>query len=350
MSKQANYFKLGVFILAATAVFVAIVLALSAGALFKATVTVETYFNESVQGLDIGSAVKYRGVQIGRVTQIDFTSRKYEQDLRPQDRKQYVMVEAELWPEVIDAKGERDEARLEDMIRGGLRARLAPLGITGTAYLEIDYVDPEANPPLEITWKPENPYIPSSPSTYNRIVSGAQSFLAKLDQTDIEGTLRSIGVLVQSINAKVEELPVESLGKDAHAMLREVRAAARQVSALAASPDLQRTLRDLAAASERMRTVLANPAFDQAPEDAAAVLGRLREIVDGKELKSSLANLDRMLRRFDELSAGADLDIASTLSNLRHITQNLRELTEDTRRYPGSILSDPPKPVTLPAR
>jgi len=350
MSKQANHFKLGVFILVATAVFVAIVLALSAGALFKTTVTVETYFNESVQGLDIGSAVKYRGVQIGRVTQIDFTSRKYQQDLRAQDRKQYVLVEAELWPEVIDATGEPDAARLEDMIRAGLRGRLAPLGITGTAYLEIDYVDPESNPPLEITWKPENPYIPSAPSTYNRIVRGAQSFLAKLDQTDIEGTLRSIAVLVQSINAKVEALPIESLGKDAHAMLREVRAAAAQVNALAGSSNLQRTLRDLATASERARAILANPAFDRAPEDAAAAFARLREIVDGKELKNSLANLDRVLRRFDELSAGADLDITTTLSNLRRITQNLRELTEETRRYPGSILSDPPKPVTFPSR
>jgi MlaD protein len=350
MSRQANYFKLGVFILAATAVFIAIVLALGAGAFLKKTVTVETYFNESVQGLDIGSAVKYRGVQIGHVTQIDFTSRKYEQELRAQDRKQYVLVEAELWPEVIDAKSERDAARLEDMIRAGLRGRLAPLGITGTAYLEIDYVDPDSNPPLEITWKPDNLYIPSAPSTYNRIVRGAQSFLAKLDQTDIEGTLRNIALLVQSINAKVEELPIESLGRDAHAMLREVRAAALQVSALTASPDLQRTLRDLATASERARAVLANPAFDRVPEDAAAAFARLREIVDGKELKSSLVHLDRTLRRLDELSAGADLDITTTLSNLRRITQNLRELTEETKRYPGSILSDPPKPVTLPAR
>jgi paraquat-inducible protein B len=350
MSAQANHFKLGVFILAATAVFIAIVLALSAGALFKTTVTVESYFNESVQGLDIGSAVKYRGVQIGHVTQIDFTSRRYQQDLPPQDRKQYVLVEAELWPEVIDADNEPDAARLADMIRAGLRGRLAPLGITGTAYLEIDYVDPDSNPPLEITWKPSNPYIPSAPSTYNRIVSGAQSFLAKLDQADIEGTLRGIAALVQNINTKVEQLPIESLGKDAQLMLGEVRTAAAQVSALVTAPDLRRTLQNLATASERARTVLANPAFDRAPEDAAAVFARLREIVDGKELKNSLAYLDRVLRRFDEISADADLDVAATLSNLRRITQNLRELTEETTRYPGAILSDPPKPVMLPAR
>jgi len=94
MSQKANYFKLGLFIIASVAVFLAIVLALSAGQLFKRTVPIETYFNESVQGLDVGSAVKFRGVQIGRVTGIGFTATTYQQDQPPQERKQYVLVEA----------------------------------------------------------------------------------------------------------------------------------------------------------------------------------------------------------------------------------------------------------------
>jgi len=35
-----------------------------------------------VQGLDIGSKVKYRGVVIGEVTKISFTYVKYQQDKR----------------------------------------------------------------------------------------------------------------------------------------------------------------------------------------------------------------------------------------------------------------------------
>ena len=42
--------------------------------------------------------------------------------------------------------------------------RLAPQGITGTSYLEIDYVDP-VPPILPIDWTPDNIYIPSAPST-----------------------------------------------------------------------------------------------------------------------------------------------------------------------------------------
>ena len=47
-------------------------------------------------------------------------------------------------------------------IEKGLRIRIAPQGITGTNYLEIDYVDPKANPELPISWEPDHVYIPSA--------------------------------------------------------------------------------------------------------------------------------------------------------------------------------------------
>ena len=61
MSQQANFFRLGLFILAAIVVFVAIVLALSAGQVFRHTVVLETYFNESVQGLNQAGGEVPRG-------------------------------------------------------------------------------------------------------------------------------------------------------------------------------------------------------------------------------------------------------------------------------------------------
>ena len=191
MSRKTNYFKLGLFVIAAVVIAIAIVLALGAGNIFKSTTTIETYFDESVQGLDVGSAVKYRGVQIGRVTKIGFTFNRYQQDVPMQNRKPYVLVEAELQPQLIGVGAASEPERLKEMIAAGLRARLAPVGITGTAYLEIDFVDPKANPPLTITWVPLTVYIPSAPSTYNQIISGAQKFLAVLDNADVEGTMHS---------------------------------------------------------------------------------------------------------------------------------------------------------------
>ena len=53
--------------------------------------TMETYLNESVQGLEIGSKVQYRGVVVGEVRKIGFTYNKYELDKPMSERLRYVM-------------------------------------------------------------------------------------------------------------------------------------------------------------------------------------------------------------------------------------------------------------------
>ena len=53
---------------------------------FRKKALVETYIDESVQGLDVGSPVKFRGVPVGRVEQISLTSAEYA------TRRQYVLV------------------------------------------------------------------------------------------------------------------------------------------------------------------------------------------------------------------------------------------------------------------
>src|SRR3954469_21039526 len=94
MSAQANFFKLGLFVIAGTVALVLLLLVLGSGRWFQSKVVVETYFNESVQGLDVGSKVKCRGVNVGEVTRISFTYTKYQLDRPPDERLRYVLVEA----------------------------------------------------------------------------------------------------------------------------------------------------------------------------------------------------------------------------------------------------------------
>ena len=67
MTKSTNYFKLGLFVTITALVALASAAALGARATMPETVAYHTFFNESVQGLDVGSPVKYRGVNIGVV-------------------------------------------------------------------------------------------------------------------------------------------------------------------------------------------------------------------------------------------------------------------------------------------
>src|SRR5436309_15242868 len=116
MSQRANYFKLGLFVIGAIVAGILVLLIIGTGRFLQKRVTIETYFNESVQGLDIGSKMKYRGVEVGQVTRISFTYVKYEQDKPMTDRKRYVLVEAQIQPRLVGGRAANDIASAESKI------------------------------------------------------------------------------------------------------------------------------------------------------------------------------------------------------------------------------------------
>ena len=52
MSLKANYFKLGLFVIGAVVAAAALIIIIGSGRAFQTKIPIETYFNESVQGLD----------------------------------------------------------------------------------------------------------------------------------------------------------------------------------------------------------------------------------------------------------------------------------------------------------
>src|SRR5688500_6861292 len=71
MAAPTNHYKLGLFVILGIAAAIAVAVGLGAQSMRKETMTYDTYFNESVQGLDDGSPVKLRGVTIGHVAAIE---------------------------------------------------------------------------------------------------------------------------------------------------------------------------------------------------------------------------------------------------------------------------------------
>jgi hypothetical protein len=124
MSLKANYFKLGLFVVGAVVAGAIVIVVIGSGRWFQPRLSIETYFNESVQGLDVGSKLKYRGVEIGQVTRIGFTYNKYQQDRPMQQRARYVLVEAQMQPKLLGGRVGRRSERAEKR-RPANRARPA---------------------------------------------------------------------------------------------------------------------------------------------------------------------------------------------------------------------------------
>ncbi len=337
MNRNMPYFRLGVFILLALAAIIALVVVLGSGSLFRKLITLETYFNESVQGLEVGSKVMFRGVKIGNVTRVTFTYVKYELDRPPGQRKPYVLIQFQIQPELIG--GGSDSEEVEHIITGevqkGLRVRQAPLGITGLAYLEIDYVNPKTNPPLAINWKPDHLYIPSTFSTFGRIFSNAEELVQQLANLDLEGLVTNISALAVTLTRKADELDLAGASREATALLVDARQTVQRLHKILANPAWDAVPGNIASASRDAAVV---------GHDAAAAAARIRKIAESDEFQKILVQLDRTLSRVDRLVAGRENDVAVTLSNLRQITDNLRELSENAKRYPsGVIFGEPPK-------
>ena len=207
MSQKANYFKLGLFVIGALAAGILVLVIIGTGRFFERRVIIETYFKESVQGLDIGSKLKYRGVTIGEVTRISFTYVYYQHDL-PMPAAQAlragrgaVAAAARRRPRGGRRHHEPENAQME--VEKGLRLRLAPQGITGTSYLEMDYVDPPP-PVLPISGRRSNIYIPSAPSTvHGDRQRRAGHHGAAAQASTSRGTIANVNKLLITANDRV---------------------------------------------------------------------------------------------------------------------------------------------------
>jgi ABC-type transporter Mla subunit MlaD len=356
MSQKANYFKLGLFVIGAVVAGVAVLVIIGSGRWLTPRAVMETYFNESVQGLDIGSKMKYRGVVIGEVTRISFTYVKYEQDKPMNQRKRYVLVEARLEPRLVGGRAANDIASPESSrieVERGLRVHLAPQGITGTNYLELDYVDALPAPVLPIDWVPDNIYIPSTPSTVSTFVNAASEIIDRLHRLDIETTVANLNKLLVTAIDRVGSLDTAGISKGvatltqrADRTLAKIETTLDGVAAKKLSDEAVGLLAELRQTNGELQTFLANPAFRKLPDDTSAALAGVRQLVSDPKLPQSIAHMERTLARLDRIFGTGEADLTTTFDNLRQITDNLRDLTEDAKRYPSNLLfGAPPRPL-----
>lgn len=349
MSLKANYFKLGLFVIGAIAALVTILVIIGSGRIFQQKITIETYFNESVQGLDIGSKVKYRGVVIGEITKIGFTYNKYELDKPVSERLRYVLVEAQLQPKLLGGKTAAGEITGSETAKAeaarGLRVRSSPQGITGTNYLEMDYIEPPP-PPLPFDWTPENVYIPSAPSTVAQLVNSASEIMDRLHKLDVEGTVANFNKLMVTTNDRISAIDTKTISNRMDRVLAKIETTLDSIATKQLSDEAVALLKELRTSNAELKKMLGNPALQKLPDDAAAAVARAKAVLDDPNLQKTLAHLTQTLARLDRILGAGESDITVTVENLRQITDNLRDLSEDTKRYPANVIrGEPPIPL-----
>jgi ABC-type transporter Mla subunit MlaD len=229
MSQKPSYFRIGLFIIIALAILAAGLIAFGAGQAFRERIYIETYVDATIQGVDVGSPVKFRGVQVGRVSAINFTFTEYGSP-REAGRYNYVIILMEIDREMFPGMfSENITPLIEKNVAQGLRARIEPLGITGMNYIEINYVtDPSLFPPLAVDWKPHYYYIPSAPGQLTNILDSINKIMVQLDELNIGGMSKTGTELLENLNKAVTGAEIGKVSADLQALLTDFRSALDQ--------------------------------------------------------------------------------------------------------------------------
>lgn len=295
-NSNPNYFRLGIFVLAAIGALLAIILIFGSGQLFKKSFMVETYIKQSVTGLDAGAAVRFRGVKIGQVTSIDLSGDVYEKEVPMPERREYVVVRMQIFGDKIEL------SHLQTYLKDNLRARIKSMGITGVNYVELDfYTSASQYSPLPYSWEPEYPVVPSMPNQADEIISGIQKLISALNEMDVDGTQKKFDALLGNLNKLMA-----GDGKDNSGLITSVK-------------------------------------------DLNVLLDRIAKVTDKDQLNILMRELVATMVSLRQTVTSVQGDTTATLENIRQASEQLNEFTRVASQSPSSLIwGEPPARITPP--
>ncbi len=305
MNAKVNYILVGLFVLGLGAAFIGALLWLSAGGPGKHYDHYVVYMTESVSGLSKDAAVKYRGVDVGRVRDISL-------DPTNPERVRLLLDIEEGTPIKVDTV-----------------ATLETQGLTGLASINLSGGSKDAAP---LTPKNGQEYavIPSRPSLLGRLDQSVSKLIENLTETS-----NRLNHLLDHGNQKA----VSNTLKHFETISRGLAAKMQTVSA--AMDDFAATMRNVRVASGDLPKLMA-----QAREGAAALKNMADQLAaTGVALRKRVnASGDRVQKFANETLPQAQ----ATVEELRLAAENLRRMSEQLERNPSILIYGAPKPAPGP--
>jgi paraquat-inducible protein B len=251
-----------------------------AKALMPREAVIETFvvkFTQSVRGLQVGSAVDFRGIVVGEVKRIDL-------EFDPKEVRFLTAVEIDVYPERLRSRY-RDPSRaalpnltppqrIQRFVERGFRAQLKSANLlTGQLYITLDFFPKAPKATMDLAHKP--PEIPS-----------------------VSGGLGELQESVSNIVARLEKVPFDKLGEDARRSLAALEAALKRMDALMAqvsaeiTPEMKATLVEARKTMEAAGSTLASD---------SPLQGNLAEMLDEvRRAAASVRALTDYLERHPE--------------------------------------------------
>jgi paraquat-inducible protein B len=358
---RANPAIIGAFIIGAVVLAIAGLLVFGSGKFFQDTVRSVAYFEGSLQGLQVGASVNFRGVKVGTVVDIRTTFDSKELAIRtpvffefPRERKSRLATS--------DTSPKMSDEDFTALIQHGLRAQLQTESlVTGLLFVQLD-IYPDA-PPTQQVIDPLTGLIeiPTVPTTLEEVTQTARRAIAKLAElpleqmvADLAQTLQSItqlvgapelkdAVLHLSLTMKDTQQLVQNLDTQVERMAASVTMAFGNIDKLAT--DAQPLVRNLAKQVERVassaHTTLGNfsKLAQHTDSQLPALLTSLTET--STAARGTLTDAQDTLgavEKFLAPNAPVGYELVQALQELSSAARSLRVLADYLERYPNAVL------------
>lgn len=296
MESKVNYTIVGLFVIVLAAVIILMSLWLSFGLNNRGYHTYLVYMNESVAGLSKQSPVKYNGVDVGYVQNMQLNAKNPGQ----------VVLTLKIAPSTP--------------ISQATEALLMEQGLTGIAFVGLQVGRGEPRP-IEILPGQDYPVIKSAPS-----------FLLRLDTT-VQSVVNNITALTDSVQSLLDKQNLQSIKQTLEHFNQITQTLA------ANSENFNKSMQSM--------TVLLNNAAEASKQLPATVT----EIKNGAASISTMSNsvkstIKSTKNAINVFSDQVMPETYSTIQNINTLSNTLQSLVADLKQQPNILISGqkPPKP------
>jgi phospholipid/cholesterol/gamma-HCH transport system substrate-binding protein len=303
MPGKTSKFLIGLFVMGGIIIGAGIIVWIGASKYFQKGATYVTFFDESVQGLQLDSSVKYRGVDVGRVERIRVAP-------------DYKLVEVVM------------KVELEGDLQQNTVAQLKTAGITGIVFIELDRKrpeDPDRSP--HIDFAAEYPIIPSRPSELRQILSGVDEVLQNIKKIDFKGLsdqFKSVGKATENLLA----------GKKMNNIMTNLEAT---------SASMERTVAKIdATVTDGKLDDILTEARNSLVETKSLIAG-VRKEVESLKLADTAEKANQLVEGIDRRSRAITTELRVTSENLQQASETLQMLLDRLNTTPSDLIfSSPP--------
>jgi paraquat-inducible protein B len=332
MRRSANMTLIGAFVAGGILLIIAAVILLGAGSFTGAKPEAIAYFEDSVSGLDIGAPVKFRGVTIGKVSQVLLhTSGQSAADYS-------VPVVMEFSPDLLTRRG-LDQALLQKeglgvSISKGLRAKLQQQSVvTGVLYVELDYF-PDTTFKLHAKDGPL-PEIPTQPSNLGALTKAISQTLDQLSRIDFVNITKKVDSILGRIDQGAAQIEFEKINGN-------LVAASANIAKITGDPTIPRAVADFSAAMQGVDALVKRLSAKVDPV-AADIQGMAAA---GRKALERLNETSEHLRTLTKPGSPARRDLDQALADVSEAAQAIRSLADFIERNPETIIQGRSKAPT----